>query len=81
MALEVYPHSSEEEDYMLRLHTSKGVKTYKGESRGNKIKFTRNGKSTYILSGTGESTKNKWLKEMDNCLYIKNGEAFCRDNL
>ena len=80
-ALEIYPHSKNRNFYLLRLHNATGVKSYIGESTGNNIHFSRNGRKTYIQSGTGKDTGYKLLNEQTNCLFIKGAEGFCRDNL
>ena len=65
--------------YDVRIRSLDGVKTFKGEPRGDGISFGRNGETESIRLGTGKETGMKWLLNKKNCLIIRTGEGFCRE--
>lgn len=71
--------STNDDKYVVEIHSLDGVATYDGASTGDSIAFQRNGKTESIHAGNGEETGMKWLLEKKNCLIIRTGEGFCRD--
>jgi hypothetical protein len=63
----------------LAIQSLDALNTYDGMIDGNVIKFTRDGVEETVKSGTGEDTGMKWLVAYHNCLFIKQGEGFCRE--
>jgi len=65
--------------YVVKIRSLDGLQTYEGNAAGDRIEFTRNGKTESIHAGSGQDTGMKWLLEKKRCLTIKTGEGFCRE--
>ena len=65
--------------YAVKIQSLDGPATYEGDPAGDRIHFTRDGKTESIVAGSGQETGMKWLLDKKNCLIIKTGEGFCRD--
>jgi hypothetical protein len=65
--------------YVLSVTLLDGTKSYDGIADGDMIRFTRNGRPESIRAATGDETGLKWLAGKQNCLMIKEGEGFCRE--
>jgi putative lipoprotein len=65
--------------YAVKIQSLDGPATYEGVPAGDRIHFTRGGKTESIVAGSGQQTGMKWLLGKKNCLIIKTGEGFCRD--
>ena len=70
--------SKEGNKYSVKIQSLDGAETYEGIATGDRIQFTRDGKTEAIRAGTGKETGMKWLLEEKNCLIIRDGEGFCR---
>jgi hypothetical protein len=64
--------------YVVKIQSLDGPDVYEGASSGDRIQFTRGGKTESIRTGSGEETGMKWLLDKKDCLIIKRGEGFCR---
>jgi hypothetical protein len=65
--------------YVVIIQDLDGPKTFEGFGEGNRIRFTRDGKTEFIVAGDGQATGMKWLADKKNCLLTKQGEGWCRD--
>jgi hypothetical protein len=65
--------------YAVEIRDLDGPKTFEGFGDGNRIRFTRDGKTEFISAGDGQATGMKWLADKKNCLLTKTGEGWCRD--
>lgn len=66
--------------YILSVTLLDGTKSYDGTAEGDMIRFTRDGRPESIRAATGDQTGLKWLAGKQNCLMIREGEGFCRDD-
>jgi hypothetical protein len=64
--------------YVVVIQDLDGPKSFAGFADGNRIRFTRDGKTEYISTGDGEATGMKWLAEKKDCLLTRKGEGWCR---
>jgi hypothetical protein len=65
--------------YAVEIQDLDGPKTFEGFADGNRIQFTRDGKTEFISAGDGQATGMKWLTEKKNCLLTRQGEGWCRN--
>jgi heat shock protein HslJ len=65
--------------YAVEISDLDGPKTFEGVRDGNRIRFTRDGKTEFISAGDGQASGMKWLADKKNCLLTKPGEGWCRD--
>jgi heat shock protein HslJ len=65
--------------YVVEIRDLDGSKTFEGFGDGNRIRFTRDGKTEFISAGDGRATGMKWLADKKNCLLTRQGEGWCRD--
>ena len=65
--------------YDIKIRSLDGLQSFEGAPAGDRIVFTRAGKSESIHAGSGTETGMKWLLEKKDCLIIHTGEGFCRD--
>lgn len=65
--------------YVVEIRDLDGSKTFEGLGDGNRIRFTRDGKTEFISAGDGRATGMKWLADKKNCLLTRAGEGWCRD--
>jgi hypothetical protein len=65
--------------YAVKLTSLDGPASFEGKGVGDHIEFQRDGKVETIRATSGKETGMKWLLEKTNCLTIKEGEGFCRD--
>jgi heat shock protein HslJ len=65
--------------YVVEISDLDGPKTFEGLGDGNRIQFTRDGKTEFISAGNGQATGMKWLADKKNCLLTRQGEGWCRD--
>ncbi|MGA3225802.1 MAG: hypothetical protein ABSC65_18700 [Acidobacteriaceae bacterium] len=65
--------------YVVEIRDLDGPKTFEGFADGNRIRFTRDGKTEFISAGNGQATGMKWLADKKNCLLTRLGEGWCRD--
>ncbi len=80
LMLDIQP-AGEPGRYILSVTLLDGTKSYDGNADGDLIRFTRDGQRESIRAATGNETGLKWLAGKQNCLMIKEGEGFCRDNV
>jgi putative lipoprotein len=71
--------SKKGDKYVVKVRSLDGLETYEGIAAGDRIQFTRDGKTESIHAGNGEETGMKWLLDKKSCLIIKAGEGFCRN--
>lgn len=79
LVLDIQP-AGEPGRYMLSVTLLNGTKSYDGAAAGETIRFTRDGRPESIRAATGNETGLKWLADKQNCLMIREGEGFCRDD-
>lgn len=65
--------------YVVVIQDLDGPKTFEGFADGNRIRFTRDGKTEFLSAGDGQATGMKWLADKKNCLLTKSGEGWCRN--
>ncbi len=65
--------------YLITIQSLDSLATYEGTPAGYRIKFERSGQAEAIRAGTGKDTGMKYLLDKTTCLYIKEGEGFCKD--
>jgi hypothetical protein len=65
--------------YAVEIQDLDGPKTFEGFADGDRIRFTRDGKTEFISAGDGQATGMKWLAEKKNCLLTRQGEGWCRN--
>lgn len=65
--------------YVLTIADLDSVKQYTGISTGSQITFERNGTTEIIQASTGADTGMKWLAEKSNCLRVRVGEGWCKN--
>jgi len=65
--------------YVVEIRDLDGSKTFEGFGDGNRIRFTRDGKTEFLSAGDGQATGMKWLADKKNCLLTRQGEGWCRD--
>ena len=65
--------------YVVEISGLDGPKKFEGFGDGNRIRFTRDGKTEFISAGDGQATGMKWLADKKNCLLTRQGEGWCRD--
>ena len=80
LVLDIQP-AGEAGKYILSVTLLDGTKSYDGTAEGAIIRFTRDGRPESIRAATGNETGLKWLAGKQNCLMIREGEGFCRDNV
>lgn len=78
LLLDIQP-AGEAGHYLLSVTLLNGTNSYEGTADGDMIRFTRDGRPESIRAATGAETGLKWLAEKQNCLMIKEGEGFCRE--
>lgn len=54
--------------------------TYSGADAEGGITFTRAGKQLLLKAASGDETGLKYLAGKTDCLMVKTGEGYCRDN-
>lgn len=80
LVLNIQP-AGEPGHYMLSVTLLDGTNSYEGTADGDMIRFVRNGRPESIRAATGDETGLKWLAGKQNCLMIREGEGFCREDV
>ena len=78
LVLDIQP-AGEPAHYVLSVTLLDGTNSYDGTADGAMIRFIRNGRPESIRAATGAETGLKWLADKQNCLMIREGEGFCRE--
>jgi hypothetical protein len=78
LVLDIQP-AGESGHYVLSVTLLDGTNSYDGAADGDMIRFIRNGRPESIRRATGDETGLKWLAGKQNCLMIREGEGFCRE--
>jgi hypothetical protein len=79
LVLDIQP-AGETGHYVLSVTLLDGTNSYDGVADGDMIRFIRNGRPESIRKATGDETGLKWLAGKQNCLMIREGEGFCRED-
>jgi hypothetical protein len=67
------------DQYVVEIQDLDGPKTFAGSADGNRVRFTRNGKTEFLSAGDGQATGMKWLTDKKDCLLTRAGEGWCRN--
>jgi hypothetical protein len=67
------------EKYIVVIQDLDGPRTFDGVDDRGRVRFVRDGKTEYIISGDGEASGMKWLADKKHCLLTRSGEGWCRD--
>lgn len=65
--------------YEVTIQNLDGPQTFKGFASGDQITFERHGVKEHLRATNGVETGMKWLGEKSNCLTVRVGEGYCRD--
>ena len=65
--------------YEVTVQNLDGPQTFYGLAAGDHIVFERNGVKEQLRATNGAETGMKWLNEKSNCLTVRAGEGYCRD--
>jgi hypothetical protein len=79
LVLDIQP-AGEPGHYVLSVTLLDGTNSYDGVADGDMIRFIRNGRPESTRAATGAETGLKWLADKQNCLMIREGEGFCRED-
>lgn len=66
-------------NYTITIQNLDGPKQYQGVGKDNQINFERDGTTETIQASNGAETGMKWLADKSNCLRVRVGEGWCRD--